>query len=74
MGGCNCTGANPGSADASITSPRSRRPERCRARRAKKAGAPTEEVFTNVHNYGNISAATAPVAGIVQWHRRISAA
>jgi 3-oxoacyl-[acyl-carrier-protein] synthase-3 len=29
---------------------------------AKKAGVPMERVFTNVHRYGNMSAATVPVA------------
>ena len=29
---------------------------------AKKAGVPMEKVFTNVHRYGNMSAATVPVA------------
>jgi len=29
---------------------------------ARKAGVPMERVFTNVHRYGNMSAATVPVA------------
>jgi 3-oxoacyl-[acyl-carrier-protein] synthase-3 len=29
---------------------------------AKKTGVPMERVFTNVHRYGNMSAATVPVA------------
>jgi len=29
---------------------------------ARKTGVPMEKVFTNVHRYGNMSAATVPVA------------
>ena len=29
---------------------------------AKRAGVPMERVFVNVHRYGNMSAATVPVA------------